>query len=71
MSPLEIGVLTGGLGASVWASIWFPRKELRGRQLLVMIFATGVLGLMAGGGIGIVIQVILAAAGVTEPVVYR
>ncbi len=71
MSPLEIGVLTGGLGASVWTSIWFPRKGLRGRQLLVMIFAPGVLGLMAGGGIGIVIQMILSAAGVTEPVVYR
>ena len=71
MSPLEIGALRGGLGACGWASIWFPRQGLSVRQVLVMVFAFCVLGLMAGGGFGIVIQVILSTAGVTEPVVYR
>ena len=71
MSLLEIGALTGGLGACVWASIWLPRQGLSGRRVLVLVFAFCVLGLMAGGGIGIVIQAILSAAGVTEPVVYR
>jgi hypothetical protein len=71
MSPLEIGALRGGLGACGWGSIWFPRQGLSVRQVLVMVFAFCVLGLMADGGFGIVIQVILSAAEVTEPVVYR
>ena len=71
MLPFEIGLLMGGLGGFGWGLTWFSGKDLRSDWSWLVVIATGVMSLMIGGGCGIVIQVILSAAGITEPVVYR
>jgi len=71
MFIFEIGMVVGGLGASAWALTRFLGKGLGSGRLWLTVIAAGVLGLMAGGGFGIVIQLALSAVGVTEPVVYR
>ena len=71
MTPLEIGAAIGGLVTGAATIVQCLRGRVGPRPLWPIVVAAFVLGAVVGGGLGLIIQLALSAAGIVEPVIYR